>query len=259
MMERSLRERTVFSSRGLAPLLATCLLFGSPGRAQALEFFAIIANFTGAADVHAQIDVGGDTQAGTGGEPVPILFNVFGPDGAPIGQFQVLTNAQGFASSSSAAPPNDDLFMLSGGFPALVAVSTPTTSSLFSAVLRQTLRKSGVAVALPQARAADGSPFGQGRVFSIPMGDIGKTATLLVANLQGSDIAVDVFTGTKGAPGFGKYHNPRLRLNSLWIVDIDPADAHSHLVLSSTGDVIVQLAVDGGKGPITEVAVLPVN
>jgi hypothetical protein len=90
-----------------------------------------------------------------------------------------------------------------------------------------------------------------GRVFSTPFGDIPPRATLLIANLSGSDVAVDIFLGTKGAPGGGKYVIPRLVNNASWIIDLDPTDSNSHVILSSTGDVIVQFAVgdsDSKKG-----------
>lgn len=260
MMKRSFREIARFSSRGLGSLLAWCLLFGAAGHGQAAEFYAIIANLNNAKDPQAQIDVAVDTQAGTGGAPSPVLFNVFGADGAQLAEFEVTTNPNGFASSVFAAPPYDNLFTVSEGLPALVAVRTPTTSSLAGAVLRQTLKPSNILLDLPPARRSDGTGVAQGQLFSVAIGKIADAATLLIANLSGSDVHVDVFLGTKGASGFGKYVNPRLRINSIWILDVDPADANSHFVVSSTGDIVVQLAVDAGKkNTVTEVTLLPLN
>ena len=62
---------------------------------------------------------------------------------------------------------------------------------------------------------------------------------------------MDIFLGTEGAPGGGKYAIPRLVNNASWIIDLDPTDSTSNVILSSTGDVIVQLAVgdsDSKKG-----------
>jgi hypothetical protein len=229
-------------------------------QAQAAEFAVIIANLNDAKDPQAQIDVAVDTQALPGGAPATVYFNVFGASGSQIAEFEVLTNQNGFASSSSAAPPYDNLFTVSGGLPALVTVRTPGTASIAGVVLRQKSKESEVVVDVPRVRRVDGSYFAAGRVFSVPVGDIVHTATLLIANVFGTDIAVDLFIGTKGAPGGGKYNNPRILNNGLWIVDIDPADMDSHLIVSSTGAVIVQLAIDDSKkGALNELLVMPVQ
>jgi hypothetical protein len=92
------------------------------------------------------------------------------------------------------------------------------------------------------------------------IGNIAHAATLLIANVWGTDVAVDIFLARKGAPGDGKYKNPRILNQTIWIVDLDPADANSHFIVSSTGDVIAQLAVDEGReGTVTEVTLVPLD
>ena len=226
--------------------------------AQAAEFYAIIANLNDANNPHAQIDVAVDTQALPGGAPSTVLFNVYRADGTQLAEFEVLTNSHGFASSAFAPAPYDNLFTVSEGLPALVRVRTVTSSSLASAVLRQTLKPSNIPIAVPPVRRSDGSRVAMGSLFSTPIGNIiAPGATLLIANLSGGDIAVDIFLGAKGAPGAGKYVNPRMKSNAFWIVDLDPADSNSHFLVSSTGDVIVQLAVGDGKKGISAVQLLP--
>ena len=51
------------------------------------------------------------------------------------------------------------------------------------------------------------------------------------------------------------YTNPQLQVNAVWRVDLQPADANSHLIVWSTGDVTVQYVVNQGKGSISETAV----
>ena len=72
-------------------------------------------------------------------------------------------------------------------------------------------------------------------------------AALLVANVSGSDVGVDVFRGTKGAPGNGVHNTPRIQHNAIWRVDLTDADENGHLVVSATGDIIVQLMIDDGR------------
>jgi hypothetical protein len=214
-------------------------------------FYAIIANLNGANNPHAQVDVAVDTQALPGWVPSPVVFNVFRVDGTHLAEFVVMTNSNGFASSAFAPAPYDNLFTVSEGQPVLVAARTVVSASLSGAVLRQTLGKSETVLSLPAARRPDGTGVALGRLFSTPFGDIPPSATLLIANLSGSDIAVDIFLGAKSAPGGGKYAIPRIVNNASWVVDLDPTDSNSHVILSSTGDVIVQFAVgdsDSKKG-----------
>ncbi len=51
-------------------------------------------------------------------------------------------------------------------------------------------------------------------------------------------------------------HEPTTRGNAVWRVDLQPADANSHLIVRSTGDVTVQLVVNQGKSHFSETAVV---
>lgn len=256
-MKRSLREIAGFSSRGLGSLLAGCLLFGAAGHAQAYEFFAIAANLNNAASPQAQMDVSVDTQAAPGASLL-LHFNVYGPDGVQLAEFDAGTNPNGFASSSSAPPPYDDLLQLSGGLPVLVRARTPQAAPIAAATIRQTLGKSEIAFGVPATTRADGTRLAMGRVFTMAIGDITHSATLLIANVSGGDQIADVFLGTTGGPGGGKYTNGRIPNQGMWIVDLDPADANSNVIVGASGDIIVQLVVDGGKkGTLNEGMVLP--
>jgi hypothetical protein len=241
-----------------ACLLAWGLLLGAASHAQAAAYYAIVANLNNANVPLAQLDVGVDTLAEPGGAPAPILFNVFAADGASLADFWVETNPNGFTSSAFAPPPYNNLCTLSQGQPALVKATTPSTGGLSGATLRQSLKPSNVVLAVPKARRQDGTPLAEGELFAVATGEFAK-ATLLVANVSSSDVAVDIFSGRRGPAGGGKYATPMLRNNAIWIVDIDPADANSNLVIASTAEIIVQFAVDEGKkGAVTEMTVLPV-
>jgi hypothetical protein len=233
----------------------------APSQARAAEFYAIIANLNGASNPRAQIDVALDIEAAPGAY-VPIQFNVFRADGTHITEFQIQTNADGFASTSSAAFPNNNLFNLSEGMPALVKV-TMTNIVVAAAVLRQTLDKSNVILGVPSANTArTGVRLGAGVYFPLAIGDISHKAFLLMANISGIPTPVDIFLGTTGGPGSGKYTNGFLTFHGLWIVELDPADANKHMIVRSGNfaDLVVQLAFDNGKKDgFTEVTVLPAH
>jgi hypothetical protein len=214
------------------------------------DFFAVAANLTGARNPEAHLEITVDTtNAGD------IVFNVYDVNGVQLAEFTLQTNANGFVSSASAAPPNDNLFSISRGQPVLVRARTPGSWNEY-AVLRQSMGKSTIVVGIPPLFSQDGSLFAAGIHFPVPLGDF-VGAALLVANLGAGDIGVDVFLGTKGPDGTGKYRIPRLKPNSWGILQItDPTDARSHLVLTSTGNIVAQLAIDTGKG-IHELTVLP--
>lgn len=224
--------------------------------AQANDFYAVIANLTNVKTPQASIDVAFDTRCASAG--TDILFSVFrGADGVFLGEFTLLLNANGFLSSASAASPNDNLFTVSASQPALVRLRAPTGCTYESAILRQALKAGLFAVGIPPAFDVTGSRVAIGRLFSVPLRDVPPRTTLLIANVSGADVTVDIFLGTAGPIGTGNPSNPRLKNNAVWIVDIDPAYAHSHLVLSSTGDIVAQLAVDTGKETISEVTLVP--
>lgn len=243
-----------------ATLIAGSLLLGAVGQARASDFYAIIANLTHVKKPHAQIDVGLDTRGATTGTDVQ--FRVTDTDGQQLGDFTLQVNSRGFVSSSSAAPPNDNLFTLSANLPAaLVRVRVANGPTDQYAVLRQILTTSQIALGVPPAFDQSDNPVAVGKLFNVPLGDIPYRATLLFANVSGGDVTVDIFLGTKSCDGCGKYSNPRVQNNALWIVDIDPADAHSNLVISSTGNIIAQLAVDYTKQNkmFTEVTLIPLR
>src|SRR5262245_31017348 len=97
-----------------------------------------------------------------------------------------------------------------------------------------------------------------GRFFAVNPGAIRHRATLLIANVSGADLGIDVFLGTRGVPNQGVYNNQLLTNNTTWIVEIDPAYANTNLVVISTGNVVAQLVVDEGrKNALTGVTLVP--
>ena len=171
--------------------------------------------------------------------------------------FSVPFNENGFASSASASAPFRNLFRLSGGEPALVRAHTPVGATTATATLQQRGSGSRLLVSVPPDRMSDGTPLHAGRQFAFHVGDIrgNATASLLVANVSGHDVGVDVFTGTPRGPGGGKYSNPALQNRNTWRVDLQADDANQNLALIATGDVIVQLVVDDGR--LNALTVLP--
>jgi hypothetical protein len=228
------------------------MLGGAVGTARAADFYAIIANLTAAKKPQAQLDVSANIDAAP--EGTDFVFTVFNAAGQQASQFSVQTNANGFVSSASAAPPNNNLFALSAGLPALVRVHTPSTATTSAAMLRETLKSSTIELEVPEAS------LGVGRVFSATLGDIRYRATLLIGNVSGTDVNVDVFLGTAGCGGCGKY-NLRVGDQQIGSVELDPdTDAHSHVIVVSSSDIVVQLALDDGKkNTTTEVALFPIQ
>jgi hypothetical protein len=243
MSHRAFRIR-----RLVALMIVGSSLIWAAGPVHAADFWAIIANLTDAKKPHAQVDVSANIDAAPAGSH--ILFTVL-QDGIQLSEFVVPTNARGFASSASAAPPNDNLFVLSAGAPALVRVRTPPNTTTSSAVLRQKLKQWTIVPAIP------GVPATVGRVFSVTLGDVVHRATLLLANVSGLEVSIDVFVGTVGGPGTGKYV-ALVRDNAVGIIELDPTtDADSHLIVVSTGDIVAQLAIDEGKkNALTEVTLI---
>jgi hypothetical protein len=223
------------------------------------EFHAVITNFGSAPRANAHLDVSVDTVA-SGGASVDVLFDVFKADGSMIAEFSVPTNANGFASSASAAAPNRNLFRLSGGEPAIVRARTPAGAGTTGiATLQQRGSGSRMLVTVPPDRKPDGTPIHAGKVFALHVGDIRGTATasLLVANVSGADVAIDVFLGSPGASGTGKYQNPGLQNRNVWRQDLAPDDENANIAIRATGDVVVQLAIDDGR--MNGLTVLPVG
>jgi hypothetical protein len=246
VLHRSLR-------RGLLATIVGGLLLGMSHAAQAGEFFAIIANLTNVRNPQAWIDAAFDTRGAP--EGTNVLFRVSDVTGIIFDEFELPVNQNGFVSSASFV---DNLFAVSGNQPALVHVRGPAGVVDQSAIVRQTLKSGHFAVSILPARRVNDDPLAIGTQFSVALGS-GARATLLVANVSGGDVTVDLFLGTKGADGSGFQSNPRLTNRSLWIVEIDPAAANSNLVLSSTGNIVAQLAVETGRNTINGVTLLPIN
>ena len=91
-------------------------------------------------------------------------------------------------------------------------------------------------------------------MFDVAVGDV-PAPVLLIANVSGSDQTVDVFIGTSGVVGTGKY-TTRLVDHGIWRVDISDADKNSHIVVVSQGFLVVQLVSDDGQR-VSAVTCLP--
>jgi len=241
---------------GMMALIVAGCLFTTPSHAMAGEFRAILWNVTDAKDPQAHIDVGIDTRGAAAGTDV--LFSVYDMDGILLSEFTLQVDARGFVSSLSAAPPNNNLYAVSGGQPASVTVKFPQGATNADAVLYQTLKASKVVLGVPWLRDQADFPVASGTLFSVTVGNFSR-ASLLVANVSGTDLTVDVFVGTAGAPGAGKYSLPDVKNNMIARIDLDPSDSNSHLVMRSTGDIVAQLVVDTGKSTITQVTLVPVQ
>src|SRR5262249_14143626 len=254
----NMRRRTELML-GMMASIMTVFLLTPPLQATAGEFRVILWNVTDVKDPQAHIDVGLDTGGAPGGTNVD--FAVYDPEGilfTPSSQFTLPVTANGLVSSSSAAPPNDNLFAVSGGQPASVTVKFPPGVTNANAVLYQTLKSSKIVLGVAWQRDAADLPVAIGKLFPVTLGPFSR-ASLLVANVSGSQASVDVFIGSKGPDGKGTYTIPLLKPNSIGRLDLDPIDARSLFVLSSTGDIVAQLVVDTGKSTVTEVTLVPVH
>jgi len=190
--------------------------YGAASQARAAELWVTVANLNDSNRPRAHIEVSVDTS----NLPVPpwrdferpyVLIDVFNAAGGLITEFTVPFNESGFANSSSVAPPYDNLFDVSGGLPALVRIRTPGDGTQTSAILRQTLGNSKTVTLVPPARSSDGQGNAAGFDFSVPVGNFAPRATLLIANVSGADVAVELFPRTGGTPGTGRYRNPAWR------------------------------------------------
>lgn len=226
--------------------------------AQSAEFHAIATNFSGAPRAVAYLNVSFETSALANG-PIDVRFQAFATNGTFLGEFAVPTNADGFASSAAAAPPYRNLFRLSGGEPVLVRAITPGNITGAYATLQQHGPGTRMIISVPPDRHSNGAPLHVGRQFSMHVGDIrdAVTASILVANLSGSDVVVDVFTGRHGAAGNGKYTMPLLPNRNTWQFDLLSDDHNANLILTSTGEVIVQLVINDGS--VNALTILPAS
>jgi len=249
--------RTTITALPLMLLIAGSAVLGAARCADAAETVVMVANLTEIKKPNAFIDVTVDTQANAG-SPIDVEFTVFDSYGGTAASFVVTADANGFASSASAVPPNDNLFTATGGGPALVRIKTPPNIGVVTATLHQKFQQSQLVLGVPPTRKSDGSPLGMGRVFAVNPGAIRHRATLLIANVSSADLGIDVFLGTRGATNNGVYNNQLLSANTFWIVDIDPAYANTNLVVVSSDYVVAQLVVDEGKkNALTGVTLVP--
>jgi hypothetical protein len=243
----------LLTDKKILALLAGMLFVVFSDNVSAADFFAMITNFGTAPRVNAHLDVSGDTLAVPAGTDV--LFNVFDPDGIQLAEFTLQTNTNGFVSSKDALAPNQNFFRLTNGGPALVRARMPTGITNTSAVLYQRGKGTRLVVGIPPARKVDGTPSAVGKIFPIALGEV-AAAAILIANVSGSEVTVDVFLGTKGADGAGK-HSIQIRNNAHARIDLTPDDQRSHIIVSATGDVIVQLMIDDGQ--VHGVTVIPID
>jgi hypothetical protein len=202
------------------------------------DFYAIVDNF-GRRPRNAYMDVGVDTRTGVG---VNVQFNVYDRDGIQIAEFFIPTSVNGFVSTTSFG----NLFDLTGGQLMLIRARTAQDSVLSGATLYIDSLGAPLTIGvLPEAKLDD-TPVAAGRLFSIALGNF-RSASLLIANVSGTDQAVDVFKGTDGVPGTGIFYNPRIGNNGTWRVDLTQNEALSHLIVQSYGVLIVQVIIDNGK------------
>jgi hypothetical protein len=213
------------------------------------DFFAIITNFGTAPRVNAHLEVSANTDAAPAGADV--LYTVF-QDGNQLAEFSVKTNEKGFASNATAVPPNKNLFKVSNGNPALVRARTPSGATTATAILSQRGQDNNLIIGIPPSTKA------VGKVFPIAVGTV-SAAALLVGNVSGGEVVVDVFIGTTGAPGAGK-HSIQIRDNQIGRIDLGPEDQNAHLIVSASGNVVVQLMLDIGAagGRVDGVTCVPI-
>lgn len=143
------------------------------------------------------------------------------------------------------APSEQESFQGEQRWPCADQSTDPAGREQTTASLHQRGQGNRLVIGVPPARKVDGSRLALGTLFPVALGDI--AAALLVANVSGSDVTVDVFIGTKGADGTGKHSIPRLKNNALGRIDLAQDDDNAHLVVSATGDIIVQLMIDDGR------------
>jgi hypothetical protein len=252
-LEKAVRRSLV---GGLLVLIAGSAVLGTGRCADAGEAYAMIANLTNLKKPSAFIDVTLDTVAEITLHTAD--FTVYDGAGGHAAEFSVPFDEKGFASSASAPQPYDNLFTAGDGSPMMVRVRTTQALTIFSAMLQQKFQQSRLVLGVPPTIRSDGRPLGMGHVFAVSPGAIRHRATLLIGNVSHSDVTVDVYLGTRGAPGNGAYHKPLLSNHTIWAVEIDPAHANTNLIIVSSGYAVAQLIVDEGKkNALTGVTLLP--
>ena len=228
---------------GLALALVLALLVSS---SQAADYYAIVDNF-GKKPRNAFMDVSVDTTIGAG---IDVLFDVYDARAVQLAEFTVPANSYGFASSSSWG----NLFNLAAGQPILVRAQTPYAPTDAATLHIDPLGAPTIVGVFP-IRKRDNTLLGMGTDFAVALGSF-RSATLLIANLSGSDIAVDVFKGTRGADGFGIFSNPRITTTAIWKVNLTQNEALSNLIVHASNPIIVQAVISDGQ-TIQSFMVLP--
>jgi hypothetical protein len=206
--------------------------------AWAAEFYAIVDSF-GRKPLNAFMDVAVDSRSG-GGVPPEIQFNIYDSNGVQVSEL-IATTQDGFASTFTFG----NLFDLTNGGPLLVRARTPTAPN-YGAVLHIDSRGAPLIIGVMSKLGLDGTPFGAGHEFSVPLGSFQK-AVLLVANVANGDVGADVFKGTNGALGTGFYSNARIQNHGIWRQNLTQNEAFSNIVVASTGPIVVQVVIDDGK------------
>ena len=212
-------------------------VFVQSAPASAEVFNAIITKSSSSLNGNAQLDLSLES---TNGALTPIAVTVFRADGTRD-DFEILTNSNGFATTASTR----DLFVAAGSQDALVQARTPGGIENSTAILRQKVGGEKIILGVPASTRA-GAPLGSGTQFSIALGDVSRTAFLLVANVtDGQPAEVTVHAGSVAFPA--RFSNPELGVHKVWKVPLSAADARTHIVVRSTVPVIVQLVIDDGK------------
>jgi hypothetical protein len=229
-------NRRLLTREGRAVLALTFFL-ALTRTSEATEFFAVVES-TGKKPF-ASLDISLDTRAGVG---VNVEFTAYDSDGTFVSQFFVPINPFGFASTESFG----NLFELTTGRPMLIRARTPQDQVNSGATLNVRSANGPMTFGVLPLQKIDSSPVGGGRLFSIALGSF-RSARLLIANVSGAQISVDVFQGTEHAPGSGIYSNPRLPNFGQWRVDLTQNESLSNLVIQASGWVVVQVVIDDGK------------
>jgi hypothetical protein len=251
---RPLRSRL----RGRATMVGLGLLFGVALSADAQaqrEFNAVIDNVNNVAHPTAQIDV--SIYHAT--PLAEIVFSVFrASDGMNLSSFVLNPNANGFCSSSSAEAPNDNLFTVSGGLPALVRVFITPSELAATAVVRQDLGGSKIVFGMPARSSNFGTPLAGGTEMAIAVGDLENGTSLFIANISSGPFPApisDAHEEVTVSVGGSLYMN-KLRANTVWRLDLQSVDANSNLLVRSSGAVTVEFVVNQGKSNISEIVLL---
>jgi hypothetical protein len=216
--------------------------------ASAAEYYTIVDNF-GKKPRMAFMDVSGDTTA----NPIDVLFDVYDAQGVQLAEFNIRANSYGLASSSWWG----NFFDLAVGQPMLVRARTADTGSPSEANLHIDSLGAPTIVGVSPIRKRDLTLLNLGTYFGLALGNF-RSASLLIANLSGDDVTIDVFKGTRGAYGNGSFSNPHLGNNNIWKVGLTQNEALSNLIVTSTGPIIVQVVIDDGR-TIQSFMVLPLQ